>query len=318
MLDLGRLRLLRELKLRGTVGAVAEALGYSPSAVSQQLAQLQKDVNVPLVEKAGRRLRLTEAGEVLAGHAEVLLTQAQRAEEEAVAASGRVAGTVRVAGYQTALIHLLAPQLPGLTERYPELTVEVIEDEFIRVLQSLVLQELDLVISDQYTQLPYARPAGLTHEVLFTELMRIVLPVTHPLAAAEGPVAMADLAKAHWVTGHVGTNHTELLERACVELGGFRPDIRHRTNDIQVMLVLVGAGQACCLFPDIGQAERAPGVVVRDVAEGELERLIMVWTRDGAEVRPSVRVVLDALRVGAAELCARRPALTLVQRPSGE
>lgn len=312
MLDLGRLRVLRELKLRGTVGAVAEALGYSPSAVSQQLAQLQKDVNAQLVEKAGRRLRLTEAGEVLAGHAEALLAQAQRAEEEAVAASGRVAGTVRVAGYQTALINLLAPALPGLAVRHPELAVEVIDDEFARVLQALVLQELDIVISDEYVNMPRPRRPGLTAQVLLTESMRLALPAAHPLAAGEGPLRLADLAEERWITGHVGTNHAELLERTCVDLAGFMPDIRNRSNDIQVILALVAAGQAVCLFPDLGRGESYPGVVVRDVAESQVLRQVMVWTRDGAEIRPSVRAVLDALRSAARELTERHPSLTLV------
>ncbi|SEF97385.1 DNA-binding transcriptional regulator, LysR family [Thermomonospora echinospora] len=317
MLDLTRVRILRELKLRGTVGAVAQALGYSPSAVSQQLAQLQREVGVPLVERAGRRLRLTEAGEVLAGHAEALLARAQQAEEETVAASGRVVGAVRVVGYQTALINLLAPVLPGLAERHPELTVEVIDEEFARVLQALVLQEVDIVITDEYSALPRPRRPELTAQHLITEPMRLALPRDHPAAAGDGPVRLADLAGDAWVTGHPGTNHAELLERACVDLAGYRPHIRHRTNDVHVMMALVGQASASCLFPDVGQAERFPGVVVRDLADAELRRHIVVWTRIGAEVRPSVRVVLEALRASAADLTGRFPSLTLM-RPRGE
>ncbi|HEX2315395.1 MAG TPA: LysR substrate-binding domain-containing protein [Thermomonospora sp.] len=310
--------MLRELKLRGTVGAVAQALGYSPSAVSQQLAQLQRDVNVPLVERVGRRLRLTEAGEVLAGHAEALLARAQQAEEEAVAATGRVVGTVRVVGYQTALIHLLAPVLPGLAERHPELTVEVIDEEFVRVLQALVLQEVDIVITDEYSALPRPRRSELNAELLFTEPMRLALPAGHPAAAGGGPVRLADLTQDAWVTGHPGTNHAELLERACVDLAGYRPRILHRSNDIAVIMALVAHAPAACLFPDVGQGERFPGVVVRDLADAELRRHVVVWTRIGAEVRPSVRVVLESLRASAAELAGRFPSLTLVGPPPGE
>ncbi|QXJ22031.1 LysR family transcriptional regulator [Actinomadura graeca] len=309
MLDLGRLRVLRELKLRGTVGAVAEALGYSPSAVSQQLAQLQREVGVRLVERAGRRLRLTEAGEVLAGHAERLLAGAQRAEEAAVAAGGRVAGVVRLVGFQTALLHVLAPSLPRLAETYPDLVVDVLDEEFVRVLQALVLREIDVVLTDEYSHLPRPRRPELTSEVLITEMMRIALPEAHPLARGAEPVRMSELAGQPWVTGHVGTNHADLLERTCVELGGFRPSVRYRSNDMLVILAMVARGGAACLLPDLALAELEDGIVVRDVAGARVDRRMVLWTRVGADVRPSVRAVLEALRRSADELAAGRPTL---------
>ncbi|WP_067453749.1 LysR family transcriptional regulator [Actinomadura macra] len=309
MLDLGRLRVLRELKLRGTVGAVAEALGYSPSAVSQQLAQLQREVGVPLVERAGRRLRLTEAGEVLAGHAERLLAGAQRAEEAAVAAGGRVAGVVRLVGFQTALLHVLAPALPCLAETYPDLVVDVLDEEFHRVLQALVQRDIDVVLTDEYSHLPRPRRPELASEVLITEMMRIALPEAHPLAREKGPVRMADLAGQPWVTGHVGTNHADLLERTCVELGGFRPTVRYRSNDLLIILAMVARGGAACLAPELALAEREEGIVVRDLAGARVDRRMVLWTRVGADVRPSVRAVLEALRRSADDLAAGRPSL---------
>jgi DNA-binding transcriptional LysR family regulator len=309
MLDLGRLRMLRELKRRGTVGAAADALGYSPSAVSQQLAQLQKDVGVELVERVGRRLRLTEAGETLAGHAETLLAQAQRAEEETLAASGRVAGVVRLVGFQTALLHVLAPALPELAERYPDLVVDILDEEFHRVLEALVMAEIDVVLTDDYTHLPRPRRPELTAEVLVTESIRIALPAGGPHAAAEGPVRVADLAGHPWVTGHVGTNVADLLERTCVELGGFRPRVRYRSNDFLVVFAMVARAGAACLVPDLAMAERQDGIVVRDIAEARVRRRMVMWTRAGADVRPSVRAVLDALRASADALATRRPGL---------
>ncbi|MFC5754438.1 LysR family transcriptional regulator [Actinomadura rugatobispora] len=309
MMDLGRLRVLRELELRGTVGAVAEALGYSPSAVSQQLAQLQRETGVPLVERVGRRLRLTAAGEVLAGHAEALLAQAQRAREETLAASGRVAGVVRLVGFQTALLHVLAPALPGLAERYPELALEITDEEFHRVLMALVRAEIDVVLTDEYTHLPRPHRPGLAAEVLITEPIRIALPAGDRHAAGGGPVRVADLAGHPWVTGHVGTNVADLLERTCVELGGFRPEIRFRSNDFLVVFAMVARAGAACLVPDLAMAERQEGVVVRDIAEARVLRRMVMWTRAGADVRPSVGAVLDALRSSADELAARRPSI---------
>jgi DNA-binding transcriptional LysR family regulator len=307
MLDLGRLRVLRELKLRGTLGAVADALGYTPSAVSQQLAQLQRDVGVPVVERAGRRLRLTEAGEVLAEHAEALLARAKRAEEDALAASGRVAGVVRLVGFQTALLHVLAPALPRLAAQYPDLVVDVLDEEFHRVLQALVLQEIDVVLTDEYSHLPRPRRPELRSEVLITEMMRVALPEDHPLARDPSPVRIADLAGSPWVTGHVGTNHADLLERTCVELGGFRPEVRYRSNDLLIIFAMVAQGGAVCLVPDLVLAEREEGIVVRDIADAPVDRRMVLWTRVGAEARPSVGAVLRELRHAADLLAERRP-----------
>ncbi|GAA4235749.1 LysR family transcriptional regulator [Actinomadura meridiana] len=307
MLDLSRLRVLRELKLRGTLGAVADSLGFTPSAVSQQLAQLQKEIGVPLVERVGRRLRLTEAGEVLAEHAEVLLARAKRAEEAATAAGGRVAGVVRLVGFQTALLHVLAPALPRLAETYPDLVVDVLDEEFHRVLQALVFQEIDVVLTDEYSHLPRPRRPELTSEILITERMRIALPKAHPLASETGPIRMVDLAGHPWATGHVGTNHADLLERTCVELGGFRPDVRYRSNDLLVMLAMVTKGGAACLAPELALAERSEGIVVRDVADAPVDRRMVLWTRTGAEARPSVRAVLEELRHSADTLVVLRP-----------
>jgi DNA-binding transcriptional LysR family regulator len=309
MLDLGRLRVLRELKLRGTVGAVADALGYSPSAVSQQLAQLQRDVKVPLVERAGRRLRLTEAGEVLAGQAEILLAQAQHAEESTLAAGGRVAGVMRVVGHQVAVLNLIVPALPGLRRRHPELVVEVIDEESEDVLRKLILQEVDLVLYNEYVHMPLSRSPDLETETLVTEPMRLVLPEGHRLAKADS-VRLADLEGDPWVSTHSGTRHAEMMRRACAEIGGYRPMIRHHSNDVRVLLSLIAAGQAVGLLPELAQVANQPGVVVRGVGDADLRRRIVAWLRRGAEARPSVKAVLEALRVTADDLVARRPGLS--------
>src|SRR5947207_12149930 len=109
MLDLRRLRLLRELNARGTIAAVADALQFTPSAVSQQLAMLEREAGVALLEPAGRGVRLTDAALVLVGHAEGLLDRAARAESDLAAAAGTVAGRARIAGFQSVMLRLVAP-----------------------------------------------------------------------------------------------------------------------------------------------------------------------------------------------------------------
>src|ERR1700742_1770137 len=154
MLDLRRLRLLRELAARGTIGAVAESLSYSPSAVSQQLAQLEKEAGVPLLERFGRNVRLTAAAQTLVGHADVLLARVELAEADLQAASEQVTGTVRVAAIQSAGLYLLAPALRTLATRHPKLRVEVTDAEPETSLPALALGSLDLVLGDQYPFLP--------------------------------------------------------------------------------------------------------------------------------------------------------------------
>lgn len=129
MLDVRRMRLLLELSRRGTIAAVAEALAYSPSAVSQQLGVLEKEAGTALLEPFGRRVRLTPEGEALAAHAETILTELERAEADLSASSGEVRGTLRIAAFQSAVLTLLPDALIDLSRDHIDLRVEATEME---------------------------------------------------------------------------------------------------------------------------------------------------------------------------------------------
>ncbi|MFC5180111.1 LysR substrate-binding domain-containing protein [Actinomadura harenae] len=138
------------------------------------------------------------------------------------------------------------------------------------------------------------------------------------LAASGGPVPLAALSGERWVTSHLGTNCADLLERACVDLVGFHPDVRYRTNDIMVMFAMVAHGGAVSVMPDLAFAEQQPGIVTRPLDGEPLRRRMVLWTRAGADGRPSVRALLDALRVSAGDLAGRRPGLARGPRvPAG-
>src|ERR687896_1499940 len=143
MLELRRLRLLRELHQLGTIAAVADALQFTPSAVSQQLAMLEREAGVPLLERSGRGVRLTDAGLVLVGHAEALLERAAVAEADLAAAAGAVAGRGRIAGFQSVMLRLALPAIEALARDAPRLRVELIEAEPERALPSLALGDVD-------------------------------------------------------------------------------------------------------------------------------------------------------------------------------
>jgi DNA-binding transcriptional LysR family regulator len=300
MLDLRKLRLLRELHARGTVAAVAEALAYTPSAVSQQLAQLQREAGVPLTERVGRRLRLTEAGVRLAGHAEALLAQLEAAEADLQSAAGAVRGTVRLASLQTPLISLVPVAHRILAARHPELRVELREMEPEAALPALSLGEIDACVAEEYDFAPRPVFPDLVREEIGSDQVLVAVPEGHPAARRAGPIALRDLAGEAWVNAYEDTRFAQMVLRAC-RLAGFDPDVRHRCNDAQIELSLVAAGAAVGLVPALARPERHPGVVVRPVAEHDLRRTIHVVTRRAGRGRPALAALAGALREGAAE-----------------
>src|SRR5215468_4492175 len=160
MLDLRRLRLLRELKERGTIAAVADALQFTPSAVSQQLAMLERETGVRLLERAGRGVRLTDAALVLVEHADALLERAAIAEAELAAAAGTVAGRGRIAGFQSVMLRLAVPAMEALAREAPRLRCELVEAEPEQSLPALALGDIDLVLSDEWQHQPRSLHAG--------------------------------------------------------------------------------------------------------------------------------------------------------------
>jgi DNA-binding transcriptional LysR family regulator len=308
-LDLHRLRLLHELHARGTIAAVADALQYTPSAVSQQLAVLEREAGVELLEPAGRSVRLTDAALVLVGHAGALLERAELAQAELAAAAGDVAGRGRIASFQSTALKLAVPAMQTLAREAPALRCELVEAEPEESLPALALGDVDLVLADEWQHQPLPRPVGVTREDLHHDPVRLVLPEDHRAARRRaGAVALAELADEAWTTGHPDTAWEEIVIRTSRDLGGFDPDIRHRTNDSVTSLALVAGGRAVTLLPELVAPETHPGVAVREIAEGSLHRTIFMATRSADAQRPSVRALRAAVRRAAAELGWSPPA----------
>ncbi len=264
-LDLTRLRVLRELEERGTLSAVASALGYTPSAVSQQLSVLEREVRVALLEKAGRGVRLTDAGRLLSHHAALLLAAAEAAQAELASLGGEVRGTVRAGGLQSATKRLLIPAVARTQAAHPEVRVEVTEIELEQALPELRLGSLDLVVSDEYDGHPRPRPGGLTFGPLHEEPLRLVLPAGHPAAADGGPVSIAALREDVWAASDAGTGHHAVVEGTCRSLGGYDPDVRHRSNDADVQLELARSCGVVALLPALMLPAADPALAVRGV-----------------------------------------------------
>jgi DNA-binding transcriptional LysR family regulator len=293
MLDLHRLRLLRELEARGTLSAVGAALGYTTSAVSQQLAVLEREAGATLLARVGRNVQLTDAGRVLARHAQGLLDSAEAAEAEvAQVAAGQVAGTVRVSAFQSAFLRVVAPTVRALADSHPSVRVEAGELEVEQGVPALRLQHLDVVVGDEYDDQPRPVHRDLVRTDLVRERVRLVLPLDHPLARRR-KVPLAELAAQPWAACQPGTGHREMQIRACRQLGGFEPDLRYASDDFLILLELVRTTGACALLPELVLGYDAPGVVVRDLAEGSIGRTVYLLTRTSRT--PAVTVVTDAL-----------------------
>ncbi len=303
MLDLRRLHLLRELHERGTIAAVADALQFTPSAVSQQLAVLERETGVRLTERAGRGVRLTDRALVLVDHAEALLERAALAEADLAAAAGEVTGRGRIAGFQSVAVHLALPAMEALAREAPRLRCELVEAEPEDALPALALGDVDLVIGDEWQHQPMRLPKGVAREELLEDPVRLVLPAGHPLTRRhDDAVPLAELAEEAWTTGPVGLGWDEMTRRTCGELGGFDPDVRHRTNDAAISLAVVAHGLAVTMLPELVGPGRHPGVVLRRIAGEPVHRSIFAVIRSADAARPSTQALLAAIRDAARRL----------------
>jgi DNA-binding transcriptional LysR family regulator len=302
MLDLRRLRLLRELEQRGTIAAVADALQFTPSAVSQQLAMLERETGVKLLERAGRGVRLTDPALVLVEHADALLARAALAEADLAAAAGSVTGRARVASFQSAALRVVLPAFAALARDAPGLRCEFVEAEPEEALPELALGDVDVVLGDEWQHNPWRLPPGLERELLLRDPVKLVMPAGHRAAHEQGPVELADFAGEVWATGYERMGWEEMTQRACRQHGGFEPDIRHRTNDAVVALALVAHGLAVTLLPDLVLSRGGEDVVARPVAGDPVGRTIHAVTRAADAARPSTRAVMAAVREAVAAL----------------
>ena len=295
MLDPRRLAVLREFAAQGTIASAAEALAFTPSAVSQQLAQLQREAGVQLLHKVGRRLELTDAGRTLVVRADELLARVEQIEAELASHAEEVHGTVRVAAFQTAALALAMPALDRLADTHPRLRVELSEAEAEESLPMLARGGLDVAIAEEYEHAPRPRLPQLHRDYLEPDEMQLALPVGCAAATGGGPVALSTLGASGWATARSGTSYADMFARICRSVGGFEPDVRHRVNDMQLLLELVAGGRVAAIVPSLGHPERDTRVVVRPIAEGRYSRALFVATRVSDTSRPSTAAVVAAI-----------------------
>jgi DNA-binding transcriptional LysR family regulator len=296
MLDPRRLAVLREFAARGTIALAADALAFTPSAVSQQLAQLQREAGVALFRKVGRRLELTDAGRTLVARADELLARIEEIDAELAAQAEEVSGTVRVGAFQTAASAIVIPALDRIAQRHPRLRVELLESEAEESLPVLARGGLDVAIAEEYEHAPRPRSAQLRREYLEPDEMVLALPRGHAAAKDNRPVSLASLHAIEWVAARAETAFGDMFVRVCRSVGGFEPEIRHRVSEMALLLDVVAGGGAAALVPALGRPERDDRVAVRHVAEGRYTRALFVAVRESDRSRPSTAAVVAAIR----------------------
>lgn len=291
-LDVRRLRVLRELAARGTIAATADALGYTAPAVSQQLAALEREAGVQLLERNGRTRRLTPAGAELAERTESILRELEAAEAALEATTTQVAGVLRCAAFASAHRVLLPRAIAALAREHPDLRVTTHDMEPEESLPALKLGELDLALAQEYAFAPNPADAAIERTDLLEDPLRVALPEAHPLAEADS-VDMRDLQDEPWIAGREGS-FCNLVVVHSTRAAGYEPRLAHITNDFDVSYALVQAGAGVGLVPELA-GPPPPGVVVRPVTGAPPSRRIYAAVRAGSSSRPAIKAMLDAL-----------------------
>lgn len=290
-IDLRKLRVLREVDRRGTVSEAARVLHLTPSAVSQQIAGLARELGVPLLEKRGRGVALTGQARVVLRHAAAVDQQLERARADLLAWSAGTIGEIRISSLSTGISGLVAPALHRLRAARPGLRVRVFEQEPGEGIDALDGGDVDLLVQVDNPGTP-ARSDPRYHRVdLVSDPLDIVLPQGHPLADPDG-VRLADLAELVWVGGHPAC--TSVAMGACAA-AGFVPDVQHEAREWDAVGALIAAGLGVALIPRMAHGLLPTGVVCCPVIGRPTARVLSALVRSGAERDPGVTAVLDTL-----------------------
>lgn len=301
MLDLKRLRLLWELDARETIVAVAEALSYSPSAVSQQLAVLEKEVGTALLRRNGRHLELTVVAKRLVAETEQLLADVERIELVLREFDETVTGTLRVAAFQTAVLAILPAALERLRMQHPLVRVELVQHEPEAALRETWARGFDLVIAEQYPGHATAHFTGLDRQALTKDRIQLALPslgVGDP--DFDKTQTLEDTAEMPWVMEPQGTATRHWAEQLC-RSAGFEPDVRYETADLQAHVRLIESGNAVALLPGLVHAGASPQLRLVDL-DGDPRRTVFTAARESSTTNPALTAFRSILTQVAQKL----------------
>lgn len=291
MLDLKRLRFLREVAERGTISAAADALAYTPSAVSQQISILEQELETPLLERRGRNVVLTPAGKVLVSHSQAVFDSVERATNAVSEAAGDVAGRVVVGALQSVMATLLPETIRTMSIDHPRVDLHMVELGHQDAARELRLGALDVAIDQSFTHVSNRAHKGLTKQKVLEEPLYLVVPKDSPIKK------LADASDWPWVAASLESCDCGRAVRSICRSMGFEPDVRFETDDYGVTLELVSAINAVAILPAL-TLTRMPEALRRIPISG-VRRRIVALARPAADQRPAVSAFITHLQQAA-------------------
>jgi len=300
MLDVRRLRVVLAVAEHGGVAAAARALSFTAPAVSQQLAALERQLDVALVDRSGRTAVLTAAGQRLAEHARTVLAQLEAAEADVADHSGAPRGVLRIGSVQTLGRALLPGVLAELAVVAPQVDLRIEQLEPEASLVALARGELDLALAGEYALTPRRQQVAVDRLDLAAEPVHVAVPASHTLADSP-EVHLSDLRSERWIAPAAGSSCALLLERSCA-LAGYEPHVVARCADFAMAAALVSAGHGVTLLPACAAADRPPHVRLLHALDPPIHRTIYAATRLGTRRHPLLACLLDTLTAQAQHL----------------
>ena len=293
MIDLVALGALRAVHAHGSVVAAADVLGFTPSAVSQQVKRLERQTGVPLLERVGRGVMLTGHGRHLVEEGTRLLADLEELQSGLHRQASTVAGHVRLTAFATALRGLVAPALPPLLAACPDLRVTLAEREPWDTIDLVATGQADLGVVHSWGDVPLAVPDHVARTMLTRDLADVIVRAGHPLAG-RAVVTPRDLADCDWVATPEGSICRQWLHRMYDGTGRL-PRIAHVSMEFESHLALVRAGLAIALIPRLGRSPLGDDLVAVPVADPVPSREILALHRASMRDSPAIRALLDAL-----------------------
>jgi molybdate transport repressor ModE-like protein len=302
MLSLDRLKVLGAVARHGSVTRAAAALHLSTSAVSQQISKLEHETGQRMLERQGRGVRLTPAGELLVSHAEPILALLERAEADLEGHRGAVAGHLTLAAFATAARGLAPAALRALHREHSELVVELHELEPDDAIDRVGRGDVDVAVVQDWANAPLALPDRLRRAPLLDDVVDIALDAEHPLASRKS-VEFDEIADEPWISWTSGFVCHDWLVHT-MRTRGFEPRIAHQASEHQTQLALVAAGLGVAVVPRLGREPLPDGVVFVPVRPTFVRHVYAIWRENSAR-----RLAINAT-VGALEAAVRTPHLS--------
>lgn len=309
MLDVRRLRVLREVAARGSFSAAAEALAYTQSAVSQQIAALEREAGTVLVERNARGVRLTDAGRALVAHADVILARLADAEAELEAIAGMRGGRLRMVSFPTAGATIAPRAIARFRERHPGVEVTLAPREPDEGIECIKAGDCDIALTVESGFEPIVDRAIERHQLL-DDPFYVCVPAGHRIAS-KASVRLGDLAEESWIVGTTGRCPDGLILERASQAAGFEARVAFQSDDYTAIQGFVAAGVGVCLIPDLALVAVRDDVVVRCLQGRPLVRHVLAATLAGGYVSPAAAAMLEILREVSAEWVQQQGALAL-------